>query len=59
MNIKLQQLEFAYKWLCLQRRHYPPNSDIWNFRFRWKENKLGLLTKINSGNYLFLGTDQI
>ena len=47
------QLDKAYKWLCQQRKHYPRNADIWNFRFHWEENKLNLLDKINSGDYLF------
>ena len=53
LSITEQQINTAYKWLCQQRKHFPPNSDIWDFRFHWEENKLKLLHKINSGNYLF------
>ena len=53
LSISESQLDKAYKWLCQQRKHYPPNADIWDFRFHWEEKKLKLLAEINSGNYLF------
>lgn len=53
LSISEAQLDAAYKWLCQQRKHYPPNADIWDFRFHWEENKFKLLAEVNSGNYLF------
>ena len=59
LSISESQLDKAYKWLCQQRKHFPPNADIWDFRFHWEENKLKLLAKINSGNYLFSPLQQM
>ena len=47
------ELETAYRWLCLQRRHYPDNADIWDFRFHWETNKAALLAEINRGDFQF------
>jgi hypothetical protein len=51
--ITSQQLDAAYRWLCQQRKDYPPNTDIWSFRFEWKKNKSRLLKEIVNGDYVF------
>ena len=33
MHFKLSQLDGAYRWLCQQRQHCPPDADIWHFRY--------------------------
>jgi RNA-directed DNA polymerase len=47
------QLDGAYRWLCQQRNHFPSDSDIWHFRFRYPFIKNALLCQINSGEYQF------
>ena len=48
-----QQLDSAYQWLCHQRKDYPPNADIWHFRFEWEKNKSRLLAEIVGDDYIF------
>lgn len=53
LSLSVQQLEAAYQWLCRQRRNYPDNADIWDFRFHWAQCRESLLREVNSGDYLF------
>ena len=53
MRFTLSQLDNAYRWLCQQRKHFPPDADIWHFRFRYPFIKHALLCLINSGEYRF------
>jgi hypothetical protein len=53
MKIQLSQLDEAYHWLCQQRKHFPPNADIWHFRRRYYAINSDLLDQINSGDYRF------
>ena len=53
MQYKLPQLDVAYRWLCQQRKHFPPNADIWHFRCQYQIIKSDLLHQINSGDYQF------
>ena len=46
-------IENAYHWLCLQRRHHPPNADIWLLRFNWQQIKASLLQQLRTGNCVF------
>ena len=53
MQFTIAQLDDAYTWLCLGRRHFPPGSDIWWFRRRYLGVRAELLQEINSGRYHF------
>lgn len=53
MRFTISQLDDAYRWLCQQRKHFPPDADIWSFRYRYPASKSDLLQKINSGQYQF------
>jgi len=53
MKFTLSQLDDTYRWLCRQRKHFPPDADIWHFRFRYQGIKHALLWWINSGQYQF------
>jgi hypothetical protein len=53
MRFTLSQLDDAYHWLCQQRKHFPADTDIWHFRFRYPFIKHALLWRINSGAYQF------
>ena len=53
MQFTFSQLDDAYRWLCQQRKHFPPNADIWHFRFRHPTTRLDLLRRINAGTYRF------
>ncbi|MCP4079096.1 MAG: hypothetical protein GY743_02485, partial [Planctomycetaceae bacterium] len=53
MRFTLSQLDDAYRWLCQQRKHFPPDADIWSFRYRYPATKSDLLKEINSGWYRF------
>ena len=53
MRTTLSQLDDGYRWLCQQRKHFPPDADIWSFRCRYPATKSDLLQEINSGQYRF------
>jgi RNA-directed DNA polymerase len=53
MQLALSQLDDAYRWLCQQRKHFPPNADVWHFRRQYSAIKSDLLEQINSGRYQF------
>lgn len=53
LAITEQHLDSAYHWLCQQRRHHPPNADIWSLRFNWQQIKRRLLQQLRTGNYIF------
>ncbi|MFT6372687.1 MAG: hypothetical protein ACJAZT_001434 [Gammaproteobacteria bacterium] len=53
MQYKLPQLDIAYRWLCQQRKHFPPNANIWHFRCHYSAIKSDLLRQINTGDYRF------
>lgn len=42
----------AFHKLCHNRRHHPPNSDIWDFRFHWEKNKIVIIEQIISNHYI-------
>jgi hypothetical protein len=44
-------LDDAYRWLCQQRQHFPPNADVWHFRRQYSAIKSDLLEQINSVRY--------
>lgn len=46
-------LDSAYEWLCKRREDYPHNSEIWSFRFRWKEEKETIRGDLLAGRYCF------
>jgi len=41
----------AYEWVCMRRRHYPNNADIWHLRFHWPTLSSALLTLVLDGDY--------
>lgn len=49
----------AYSWLCHQRKNYPPNADIWDFRYHWKTNRKNLIATLRSGRYQFTPQQRI
>ena len=53
MRFTISQLDDAYRWLCQQRKHFPPDADIWSFGYRYPASKSDLLQEINSGQYQF------
>lgn len=59
MQFTLPQLDEAYHWLCRQRKHFPPNADIWNFRRQYSVINSDLLDQSNSGNYRFAPQQKI
>jgi hypothetical protein len=46
-------INIAYSWVCENRKHYPPNADIWDLRFHWENLRDNLIAKIKSGKYRF------
>jgi RNA-directed DNA polymerase len=38
-QINEAQINAAYQWLCQQRKHFPANADIWDFRVTWASRK--------------------
>ena len=53
MRFTAPQMNEAYRWLCQQRKHFPPDADIWSFRYRYPATRSDLLQEINSGWYRF------
>jgi len=46
-------LDAAYEWLCLRRKNWPADSDVWSLRFYWPAEKSRLRDELLSGNYRF------
>jgi len=46
-------LQAAYQWVCRQRRHHPPDADIWDLRFHWEAIRHPLLAQLCRGRYRF------
>ena len=46
-------IDAAYEWLCLRRREYHHNNDVWNLRRWWDEKKPLLLAQLRAGCYRF------
>lgn len=44
-------LATAWAWLCAARRHFPPNADIWDLRFRWPTTHATFLQQLQTGTY--------
>jgi hypothetical protein len=42
-------LEAAFAWVCLRRRDWSPNADIWSFRRNWPNEKQHLKGDLCSG----------
>lgn len=46
-------LDRAYAWLCHRRQNYPADSDIWDFRRRWPDEKPRLQAEIRENRFRF------
>lgn len=46
-----QSIDNAYHLLCNNRKNHPPNSDIWDFRFNWDNNKTSIIRCLKSNCY--------
>lgn len=46
-------VEQAYKGLCQQRKHFPPNSDVWHLRFHWEQEKHAIVKAIQNDDFYF------
>ena len=53
MHFTPHQWETAYTWLCQQRRHHPAQSDIWDVRFHWQQEKTQIQQRLKNGAYYF------
>ena len=43
----------AYTWLCHQRKAYHSNSDIWDFRYHYKQRQSQLIKSLANGRFRF------
>ncbi|MBU9828528.1 transposase [Rahnella sp. FC061912-K] len=41
----------AYQWLCVRRRHAPPNADVWHLRYHWQHWGDALFGSVLAGRY--------
>ncbi len=48
-----QVLEQSFAWLCHQRRHWPPDADVWCIRSQWQSVKHRLVRDLGNGTYRF------
>ena len=46
-------IDTAYAWLCLRRKNWPANSDVWALRFCWSAEKVRLREALLTGRYCF------
>ncbi|XOF32603.1 MAG: hypothetical protein ACL93V_11270 [Candidatus Electrothrix sp. YB6] len=46
-------IDQAYAWLCQQRQAYSPNSNVWNLRRHWEEDKPRLQHLLLTDSYCF------
>ena len=46
-------LDAAFEWLCLRRKNWPANSDVWSLRFCWSSEKARLREELLAGSYRF------
>jgi RNA-directed DNA polymerase len=44
-------LDKAYQWLCKARLKYSPNSDVWDLRFHWDQQKPIIQQQLLAGTY--------
>ncbi|EGQ8649207.1 EAL domain-containing protein, partial [Vibrio cholerae] len=47
----LEKIDAAYHWLCNQRRHYPPDSDIWHLRFHWPRYRTDVFQALSANSF--------
>lgn len=46
-----ESIDTAYQWLCQQRKHFPPNADVWHLRFHWSRLRPQLKQQCLNGCY--------
>lgn len=46
-------LDQAFRWLCQQRRDYPPDADVWDLRFHWQKELARLQAELHTGQFRF------
>lgn len=46
-------IDDAYRWLCIQRRHFPTHADIWHLRFYWPTERARIKASLLYGTYRF------
>ncbi|EOU2520617.1 MULTISPECIES: EAL domain-containing protein [Gammaproteobacteria] len=47
----MEKIDAAYHWLCNQRRHYPPDSDIWHLRFHWPRYRTDVFQALSANSF--------
>jgi RNA-directed DNA polymerase len=52
-------IDTAFTWLSKQRKHFPPNSDIWDLCFHWKTLKPQLIGDLTSNRFTFQPLQEI
>lgn len=52
-------IDAAYEWLCQRRQEYSANSDIWNLRRDWEEEKVAIQQQLLNDNYRFSPQQEI
>ena len=53
MQSLVSVLDQAYRWLCQQRRDYPPDADVWDMRFHRPAERVRLEADLRAGRYRF------
>jgi RNA-directed DNA polymerase len=48
-----ENLEAAYRWICQRRKDYSANSDIWDFRYHWPQQRTEIGDQLQAGSYHF------
>ena len=46
-------VQLAYHWLCLKRKHFPANADVWHLRFSHQQIIPEICIRLRQGHYRF------
>ena len=46
-------LDAAYEWLCVRRKSWPADSDVWSLHFCWSAEKARLRDELLARRYCF------
>ena len=52
-------LNLAFRWICEQRKKYPPNADIWWLRSQWSRIRSDIQAELLAGCYQLSPVDRI
>ncbi|MGD8957360.1 MAG: hypothetical protein PVJ03_08495 [Chromatiaceae bacterium] len=52
-------MDAAFQWLCQQHRHWPADTDVWDLRFHWPDEKQRIQQTLLRGDYRFVALSRV